>query len=95
MKRDDIERILKAQKSYLSEHFYVDRIGVFGSYARDQHTESSDIDILVEFSRPVGFKFIDLKEYLESLFNKKVDLVTPNALKPVMKEEIIKEVQFQ
>jgi predicted nucleotidyltransferase len=95
MKRDDIEQILKDQKQYLTEKFFVAKIGIFGSYARNEQSEESDIDILVEFSRPVGFTFFDLKDYLESLFNKPVDLVTVNALKPPIKEEILNEVHFQ
>lgn len=90
-----IEYILKNKKSFLAEKYHVSKIGVFGSYARNQQTDISDIDILVEFSRPVGFEFFDLKDYLESLFNKPVDLVTVNALKPQMKKEILSEVQFQ
>jgi predicted nucleotidyltransferase len=95
MKRADIERIFMEKKQYLSEHYFVSKIGIFGSYSRDEQSDKSDIDILVEFNRPVGFEFLDLKEYLESLFNKSVDLVTVNALKPAMKDEILSEVQFQ
>lgn len=95
MKQEDIEKIIKAQKMFLAEKFFVSKIGLFGSYARNQHSEESDIDILVEFSKPVGFEFIELKDYLESLFGKPVDLVTINALRPIMKDEIISEVQFQ
>jgi len=95
MRRQDIERILKEQKEYLSDKYFVEKIGIFGSYSRDEQTEKSDIDILVEFNRPVGFEFLDLKEYLESLFQKPVDLVTTNALKPLIKDNIMNEVQFQ
>ncbi|CAG7643472.1 hypothetical protein PAECIP111802_03026 [Paenibacillus allorhizosphaerae] len=58
MKREDIETILKEQKLYLSQLYYVKKIGIFGSYARDEQTDISDIDILVEFTRPVGFEFL-------------------------------------
>lgn len=95
MNRTQVERMLKEKKQYLSEHFYVSKIGIFGSYSRNEQTTESDIDILVEFSKPVGFEFLDLKEYLEELFDKRVDLVTINALKPIMKDEILNEVQFQ
>jgi predicted nucleotidyltransferase len=95
MKREDIERILREQKSYLTENYYVKKIGIFGSYARNEQSNDSDIDLLVEFSRPVGFKFIDLKDYLESLFQKPIDLVTENALKSYIKDEILNEVQYQ
>jgi hypothetical protein len=57
--------------------------------------ERSDIDILVEFSKSVDFfEFLDLQYYLEELFNRKVDLVTPDALKPFMKNRILKEVVY-
>jgi predicted nucleotidyltransferase len=95
MRSEEIVQILIEHKSVLAEKFYVNKIGVFGSYVRQEQRYDSDIDILVEFSQPVGFEFIDLKDYLESLFNKSVDLVTINALKPQMKEEILSEVQFQ
>lgn len=95
MKRVDIERILKEQKSYLENKYFVSKIGLFGSYVRNEQSSESDIDLLVEFSKPVGFEFIELKDYLETLFNKSVDLVTVNAIKPVMRQEILDEVRFQ
>jgi uncharacterized protein len=95
MKRENVEKILKDQKDFLFREYSVCKIGLFGSYVREEQTEKSDIDILVEFYCPVGFEFIELKDYLESLFNKSVDLVTVNALKPYMKQEILSEVQFQ
>ncbi|GIO34599.1 MULTISPECIES: nucleotidyltransferase family protein [Paenibacillus] len=95
MKREDIENKLRSEKHYLKEHFYVEKIGLFGSFARDEQTENSDIDLLVEFSRPVGFEFLELKHYLETILNRHVDLVTPNAIKPYMKNEMLSEVQYQ
>ncbi|MBA9088612.1 hypothetical protein FHR92_005130 [Fontibacillus solani] len=95
MKREEIEKKLKTEKHYLKEHFHVEKIGLFGSFARDEQTETSDIDLLVEFSRPVGFEFLDLKDYLESVFKRPIDLVTPSAIKPYMRDEILSEVQYQ
>ncbi|WP_445293317.1 nucleotidyltransferase family protein [Cohnella sp. 56] len=95
MNKTDIQRMIHEHKEYLVETFNVDRIGLFGSFLRDEQTNESDIDLLVEFKTPVGFEFIELKEYLEGIFEKPVDLVTPKALKPFMKEQIINEVQFQ
>lgn len=95
MSRVEVECILKEHKPYLIEKFFVKRIGLFGSYVRNEQSEDSDIDILVEFSKPVGFEFFDLKDYLESLFKKPVDLVTVNALKPMIRDEIMAEVHFQ
>jgi len=89
-----IEKKIKDNKQTLQKKFHVKRIGIFGSYARSEQSEKSDIDILVEFSQPIGWEFIDLKEFLENLLDLKVDLVTPNALKKQIKEDILREVVY-
>lgn len=90
-----LEARLREYKPILEERYFVKKIGVFGSYGRNEQREDSDIDLIVEFSKPVGLKFIDLKLYLEEILNRRVDLVTPNALKPQIKEQILKEVSYQ
>ena len=92
--RNEIQSILIKHKPLLQEQYDVKRIGIFGSYVRDEATAGSDVDILVEFSQPVGWEFIDLKEYLEDVLGMKVDLVTTGALKPQIKERILREVVF-
>ena len=70
----------------------VESLAVFGSLARGEATPESDIDILVEFNRPVGlFEFIRLKMYLEDLTGRGVDLVTEDAIRPAMREDILNE----
>jgi len=70
----------------------VKSLAVFGSLARGEATPASDIDVLVEFDRPVGlFEFIRLKLYLEKLTGRRVDLVTQDALRPAMRDEILSE----
>jgi hypothetical protein len=70
----------------------VKSLAVFGSLARGEATRTSDIDVLVEFDRPVGlFEFIRLKLYLEDLTRRRVDLVTPDALRPAMRAAILNE----
>ena len=91
---EEIKQTISSQKSVLSERFKVKDIGIFGSYTRGEQEELSDIDILVEFSEPVGWEFIDLLEYLEDILGLSVDLVTPNALKPQIKERILREVAY-
>lgn len=91
----NLEQRLKLVKPILKEKYKVNKIGYFGSYARGEQTEQSDIDILVEFSEPVGLEFIELKDYLEEVLDKKVDLVTENALKPQLKDSILQEVVYQ
>lgn len=92
MKRSQALQLLRGQQKELSEHYHVAVLSIFGSVARDEAHPDSDIDILVEFSQPVGlFHFIDLKQYLEKLLGCKVDLGTPRSLKPYIKEAILEE----
>jgi predicted nucleotidyltransferase len=68
---------------------------VFGSYVRGEADKNSDIDVLVEFSEPIGlFKFIDLEDYLSKLLGAKVDLVTKKALKPRIGSHILEEAVY-
>ena len=70
----------------------VKSLSIFGSLARGEFGPGSDIDLLVEFSEPVGFfRLIELKQYLERLFERDVDLATPDALRPEIKDQILKE----
>jgi hypothetical protein len=92
--KKEIEETLKKYKPILREKFSVKEIGIFGSYVRGEESEHSDIDILVKFSSPMGWEFIDLKEFLEKILGKKVDLVTVQALKPQLKDSILREVVY-
>lgn len=93
-KIEKIKNTLALHKPELAEKFHVKEIGVFGSYVRGEQKRGSDVDILVEFSEPIGWEFVDLKEYLESILGVKVDLVTPAALKKTMKDKILAEVSL-
>jgi predicted nucleotidyltransferase len=88
--------ILKEHESEINRMYHVSRIGVFGSFARGEERDESDVDILVEF-KP-GFKtfdnYMDLKFHLEDLLSRKVDLVTVNALKPQLKNSILQDVIY-
>lgn len=72
-----IKSILEKELSYLKQDYGVSELAVFGSYATGNESDASDIDILVQFDKPIGlFKFTNLKFYLEKKLDKKVDLVT-------------------
>ncbi len=89
----EIERVVKARRSELGRDYGVDEIGVFGSHVRAEARDDSDIDILVEFSRPIGFfRFLELEEKLGEWLGAKVDLVTKAALKPHIGRRILDEV---
>ena len=92
--RNDIELKIKEVKTILEQNFNVEEIGIFGSYARNEAVEESDIDILVKFKKPIGWEFIDLKDFLEQVLGKQVDLVTEKALKPQMRDTILREVIY-
>ncbi|MDI9576841.1 MAG: nucleotidyltransferase family protein [Candidatus Bathyarchaeota archaeon] len=88
---------LEMLKPLLKEKFEVETIGVFGSYSRGEQTKKSDVDVLVVFSEDahVGFfKFLELEEFLSQKIGVKVDLVTKDALKPMLKERILKEIVY-
>ena len=90
----DIEKELKELKPTLSAKYFVDKIGYFGSFARNEQTENSDIDIVVSFKKPVGIEFIDLADYLESMFHRKIDLVSLKGIKAKYYSEIEKEIIY-
>lgn len=79
--RADIINCLAENKERLQLKFPLKSIALFGSYARNEQTEDSDIDVLVEFEKPVGFEFIDLHEDLEKMLDHKIDLVSKKGVK--------------
>jgi hypothetical protein len=92
---DEVAQKLATQLATLRKSYGVERIGLFGSVVRGEQHPGSDIDLLVEFVEPVGlFKFIELENRLSELLNAKVELVTPNALKPAIGERILSEVRY-
>jgi predicted nucleotidyltransferase len=92
MKREDVVRILKAHQSELRKQYGVKSLALFGSVAREEAQPDSDVDLLVEFDRPVGlFAFIGLQQYLEAQLGRKVDLGTLRSLKPRLKASVLQE----
>jgi predicted nucleotidyltransferase len=90
-----ITHILALHMDVLREVYHVKAIGVFGSVTRGEDTTASDVDILVEFSQPVGFfTFLELEEYLSRVLGRKVDLVTKNALKPAIRGAVLQDVVY-
>jgi hypothetical protein len=94
MGRDEIIRTLQ---EHMTEIRYpgVSRLAIFGSLARGKEKPDSDVDILVEFDRPVGlFEFASLQRYLESLIGRSVDLAMPDSLRPEMREAILAKAVY-
>lgn len=92
MRRDEALRILAEHREEIAR-YGVKSLALFGSVARDEARPDSDVDVLVEFEKPVGFfKFYDLQQYLESILGRRVDLVTRDGLHPRLKDRILGEV---
>ncbi|MCE7039774.1 nucleotidyltransferase family protein [Dyadobacter sp. CY312] len=88
-----VEKI-RALKPLLSQEYFVKEIGYFGSHASGSARENSDIDILVEFSQPVGWEFFRVQDLLEEALKIKVDLVTPNAIRPQLRKSILQKLKL-
>ena len=96
MSASEIFKIIRQNKEKLSQ-LGVRQIGLFGSQSRDDATPDSDLDFLVEFikGRKNYDNYIELCFFLEDLFSKKIDLLTPESLSPHLKEQILREVQYE
>lgn len=93
--KDDILRILKEEMPRLKERHGISKIGLFGSYSRGEQDADSDIDLLVQIERPIGFfKFVAIEEYLKEKLGSRVEMVMEDALKPVIKPYVMKEVVY-
>jgi uncharacterized protein len=92
--KNDILTKLKELKPILYRNYSVKEIGLFGSFSEGDFSEDSDIDILVELEKPIGWKFFSLELYLEQIFKRKIDIVTKNALKDQVKDHILNQVNY-
>lgn len=81
-------------KPELTKKFFVDSIGLFGSVTREDFGNTSDIDIIVDFIKPVGIEFIELADYLELKFNRKVDLLSKKGVRPRFYKLIEKDIVY-
>lgn len=92
--KKNIANLLIANKSMLILKYHLKSIGIFGSFTREDFTEDSDIDILIDYEQPLGVEFIDLADELEKILNHKVDLVSKNGVKPKYFKEIQKDLIY-
>lgn len=90
----EIKNILKDNKLRLSEKYGLSLIAIFESYVHGQQSEHSDIDILVDFKKPIGIEFIDLAIELERLLKEKVDLVSKNGVRPHYLKQIEQDLNY-
>jgi len=88
-----VVQLLRDSRDYLRAEYGVSRIGLFGSVARGEADESSDVDIIVEFGRPVGLQFVELADYLEDLLGRDVDLLTPAGIQAIRSPRIAESIR--
>jgi len=95
LSKDSVCASLRMHKAEMQEKYGVQKIGLCGSYSRDEQREDSDIDIVVELESSNTFRsFFGLKSYLETLFDKPIDLGIEHAIKPVIREDMLKTVYY-
>ena len=88
-----ITDILQQKSSYLRAEYGVKRIGFFGSYAKGTAHEQSDIDLVAEFEIPLGLKFMEFTDYLESLFQTSVDVLTPAGISGIRNARVARNIR--
>ena len=91
---EEVFDILRKELSFLKREFNIKKIGVFESFAKGKPNEGSNIDIVVEFETSIGLAFMDLADYLENLFNKKVNILTPEEIRSIRVEKIAQEISM-
>ncbi len=93
LSRAEVITLLRRSYPHLVAEYGVKRIGLFGSYAQGQPDEESDIDLVVELGRPIGFRWVELAEYLEHLLGRRVDLLTPTGIRGIRIPWVAAEIE--
>ena len=86
-------KVLRREIPYLKENFGVKKIALFGSVAKGKYTKTSDIDMVIEFSRPIGLRFIDLAEYLEKKLGRKTDILTADGIRSIRIKKVAQDIK--
>ncbi|OHB66096.1 MAG: nucleotidyltransferase [Planctomycetes bacterium RBG_13_63_9] len=93
MSKEHVLKALKHELPFLQREFGVRRIGVFGSCARAAQTDASDVDIVAEFERPIGLRFVEFAEYLERIVGRRADVLTPAGISSIRNRRIAKSIE--
>ncbi|MEJ2703670.1 MAG: nucleotidyltransferase family protein [Sedimentisphaerales bacterium] len=91
--KEEVIAILRRELPYLAREYGVRRVGLFGSYAKGTQKEDSDVDVVVEFDRPIGLKFIKLWEYLERQLGTKADVLTRAGIKGIRLRNVAESIR--
>ena len=92
---NEIKQILSERKSWLCETYQITELGIFGSYARGEQTQDSDVDVLIDYEKaPTLFELVNLRDFLRDLIGLPVDIVTKKGLKPRIRDQVLSEVIY-
>jgi predicted nucleotidyltransferase len=91
--RDAILDRLRESYTELNARFGVRRIGLFGSFASETANEASDVDLIIDFERPIGLRFVELVEYLETLLGRRVDVLTSAGLRGIRLPSVARRIE--
>ena len=91
--REELIEKLRKESDSLKIDFGVKRIAIFGSFADNTQTVHSDVDVVIELAKPLGFKFFDLVERLEKVVGKKMDILTVDALKTMRVKQVARSIE--
>ena len=91
--REKVIEILRRELPHLASRYGVKRIGLLGSFAKEIQKDDSDIDIVVEFEKPIGLKFVEFAECLEKVLDKKTDILTPDGIKGIRIKKIARDIE--
>ncbi len=91
--KEKVINTLRREFPYLRDNYRVKRIALFGSFVRGIQREDSDIDILVEFDKPIGLKFVELAEYIENLLGRKVDILTSRGIEGIRVKKVVRDIE--
>ena len=83
---------LKDRMPFLAAEYGVARIGIFGSFSKETANDESDIDLVIEFQRPIGLRFMELIDYLETLLDRKVDVLTPAGVQGIRVRQVAENI---
>lgn len=91
--KEKVIEILRKELPNLYSKYGVKRIGLFGSFAKGIQKANSDIDIVVEFEKPIGFKFFEFAEYIEKLLGRKVEILTAEGIKGIRVKKVATDIE--
>ena len=91
--KQDIMDLLKTHLPEFNKKFGVKTLGIFGSFARDEAVDGSDLDVLVEFERPIGLRFMEFSDELEKIVSLPVDVLTPAGINSIRQSEISQNIK--